>query len=204
MDVKIKDSKPFSPACERNREPIRQALADILLATDRHVLEVGSGTGQHAVYLASCFPHLVWHTSDRRENHAGIRAWIADSGVHNVCPPVTYEVAVDEFPTVDADMVFTANTLHIMPWPVVLRLIADLGENLKPGARVVIYGPFNRAGQYTAASNLAFDQWLKQQAAHQGIRDDRAVATAMAEAGFDWLDDRSMPANNRLLVFRHC
>ncbi len=179
------------------------------MPSDRHVLEVGSGTGQHAVYLAPHFPWLTWHPSDKREQHAGIRGWLESHSPGNVRPPLAYEVGRDPFPVVEGktdrggfDVVFTANTLHIMPWVRVKAWIADLGQNLRDGARVVIYGPFNYGGRYTAPSNAAFDRWLQQQHPDSAIRDCEAVAAAMDKAGLILQADWSMPANNRVLVFR--
>ena len=177
------NQKPFSPSCERNKDPILAGLRQVIHSSDRHLLEVGSGTGQHAVYMARHFPQLVWHTSDLPAAHAGIRAWLESAGVPSIQPPVAYEAGTDDFPAADAstgfDVVYSANTLHIMGWDQVLALIDDLGTHLSCGARVVFYGPFNRGGVYTAPSNAEFDRWLKQQDPVSAIRDFEAVEQAM-------------------------
>jgi len=198
--------KPFSPACERNKIPILAALKQVITDKDRHLLEVGSGTGQHAVFMAPHFPWLTWHTSDLPQNHASITAWIEESGVSSIRKPLRYEAGRDAFPTCQEsgsfDVVYAANTLHIMSWERALALIADLGAHVRSGGRVVFYGPFNYGGQYTSPSNAAFDAWLKQQDAESGIRDFEAVSQAMQSAGFQCAQDISMPAKNRVLVFR--
>jgi SAM-dependent methyltransferase len=138
-------NKPFAAACERNQQPILEVLRRIIRPSDRLLLEVGSGTGQHAAFMAPYFPQLLWQTSDRPQHHAGIRAWLADSPATNLQPPVAYEIGRDTFPVADNgasfDVVFSANTLHIMPWRCVERLIADLGENLLAGRVPCSMGP---------------------------------------------------------------
>lgn len=195
-------SKPVAPACERNQQSILDVLQKIIVKTDRNLLEVGSGTGQHAVFMAPEFSHLHWHTSDLVENHCGIEMWMEEAKIKNLSGPHEYETGKSPWVNVDADVVFTANTLHIMAWENVLVLIKHLGENLKAGARVVVYGPFNYAGKFTSKSNEQFEQWLKMEGEHRGIRDFEKVATEMLHAGLSLLEDFTMPANNRILVFR--
>ncbi len=192
--------KPHSPSCERNREPILAVLRDYL-PDCRRLLEIGSGTGQHAVYFAAEFPHLVWQGSDLADNLPGIRAWLAEAGLANTPVPLELDVT-GAWPSGPFDALFSANTLHIMPWSGVEALFRGLPAVLAPGARVIVYGPFNYGGRYTSDSNAAFDEWLKARGAHQGIRDFEAVDALARSAGLSLLEDRAMPANNRCLVWR--
>ncbi len=194
--------KPFSEACERNRIPILKVLKDVISSRDTRLLEVGSGTGQHAVYFAPHFPHLIWVTSDQRENLPGIRSWLDESGAPNLIGPGIFKVGEDAFPNGVFDVVFTANTFHIMSWDECRQLMRDLGRHLPPGARFLVYGPFNYQGRFTSESNEAFDRSLRASAPHMGIRDFEAVAQALAENGLGLVRDYDLPANNRLLVFK--
>lgn len=194
-------TRPFSQACENNRAPILAVLARVFAAC-RQVLEIGSGTGQHAVYFAPRLPHLVWQPSDLPEYLPGIRAWLAACPAANLRPPIALDVTTADWGVAEVDAVFSANTLHIMPWTAVAACFAKLPEVLAPGGVLAIYGPFNYRGAYTAASNARFDAWLRERAAHQGIRDFEAVAALATEAGLALLEDNAMPANNRLLVWR--
>lgn len=189
--------KPFAPACERNRQPILDRLHAILAQVDQ-VLEVGSGTGQHAVFFARHLPHLVWQPSDRAENLAGIAAWCADAQLPNLRAPI--ELDVDKpWPLQNLPSVFSANTLHIMSWPQVQLFFAALEQGLARDGVLAVYGPFNYHGCYTSESNAQFDQWLKTQSRHSAIRDFEAVDALAQEAGLALVADHAMPANNRLL-----
>jgi cyclopropane fatty-acyl-phospholipid synthase-like methyltransferase len=192
---------PDAPATGRNREPILAVLREHF-AGRRRVLEIGSGTGQHAVYFAQAMPQLQWQASDLPENHDAIRAWIDDSGLPNVLGPVAFDMsAPDDWPEQRYDAVFTANTLHIASWPAVQSLFAHLPRLLADQATVVVYGPFNLGGQYTAPSNAEFDRWLKARDPASGIRDLEAVQQLAAGAGLRFIEDRAMPANNRCVVW---
>jgi cyclopropane fatty-acyl-phospholipid synthase-like methyltransferase len=192
--------KPYSPSCDRNREPILAVLRDHFMDR-RRVLEIGSGTGQHAVFFANALPHVIWQASDRRENLAGIRAWLDEAALPNTPTPLELDVN-EAWPRQRYDAVFSANILHIMSWTEVERLFAGLGEIMIEEGKLVIYGPFNCRGQYTSESNAAFDVWLKARGDHQGIRDFESVAALAGEIGLELLEDRAMPANNRCLVWR--
>ena len=194
-------TKPFAPSCERNQSVILDVLQSIITLDDKHLLEIGSGTGQHAVYMAPHFPHLNWHTSDLKENHAGIKMWLDEAKLDNISAPIIYESGKSDFPDIDVDIVFTTNTLHIMSWQNVKDLIKQLGEYLKKGAKIIIYGPFNYMGQFTSDSNAKFDVWLKQQETHRGIRNFEEILQLMAVVGIDLKQDIEMPANNRILYF---
>jgi len=192
--------KPDAPACAKNREPILGLLREHF-HDRRSVLEIGSGTGQHAIFFADRLPHLIWQTSDRPENLPGIAAWLAEAARANTPAPLDLDV-LSSWPAARFDAIFSANTLHIMPWPAVERLFARLPEVLVEQAKVAIYGPFNYGGQFTSASNAGFDASLKEKAAHQGIRDFEAVNALAAKAGLSLLEDRAMPSNNRCLVWQ--
>lgn len=193
--------KPLSEACERNRGPIldvlRRAFADC-----RSVLEIGSGTGQHAVHFAAALPHLVWQTSDLPDNHAGILAWIAEVGTASVLPPLALDVATHAWPDARYDAVFSANTLHIISWPAVERMFEGIGRVLGEGATLCIYGPFNYRGDFTSASNARFDAMLRARDPASGIRDVEAVDALARGLGLTLVEDVAMPANNRTLVWR--
>ena len=191
--------KPFAPSCEKNREPIL-AVLEAYFHDRRAVLEIGSGTGQHAVFFAARFPHLIWQTSDRRENLPGIGAWLDEAALPNTPPPLELDV-MQAWPAQRYDAVFSANTLHIMSWAAVERLFAGLACVLDEQARVTVYGPFNYGGKFTSESNANFDLWLKEKAAHQGIRDFEKVNELAEKAGLKLLEDRAMPSNNRCLIW---
>lgn len=182
--------KPFSEACERNREPILAVLKRVL-KDRRKVLEIGSGTGQHAAYFSPELPHLVWQASDVAAHLPGIREWGVD--------PI--ELDVDgAWPPVDADAAFTANTCHILSWPQVERMFDGLGRI--PSLRVFcVYGPFSYGGRHTSESNARFDAMLRARDPLGGVRDIAAVEAVAGAAGLALREDNPMPANNRLLVF---
>jgi cyclopropane fatty-acyl-phospholipid synthase-like methyltransferase len=192
--------KPHAPACDRNREPILEVLRRHFRER-RRVLEIGSGTGQHAVHFAAAMPQLTWQTSDVEENLPGIRLWLAEARCANLPPPLRLDVN-GPWPQERYDAAFSANTLHIMSWSDVQALFERLGAVLEPDASVAIYGPFNYEGRFTSTSNAAFDDWLKQRAPHMGIRDFEAVDALARSIGLWLVEDCAMPANNRTLVWR--
>ncbi|MBX3691304.1 DUF938 domain-containing protein [Dokdonella sp.] len=194
-------AKPFAAACERNREPILGVLREAY-AGRRHVLEIGSGTGQHAVHFAAAMPWLSWQTSERAENLAGIRAWLDDAALANTPAPLELDVAAGPWPSSRFDAVFSANTLHIMAWPEVEALFAHLPDVTAAGAVLAIYGPFNLDGRYTSDSNAAFDAHLKQRSPHMGLRDLADVDALAERAGFGRVADHALPANNRCVLWR--
>jgi SAM-dependent methyltransferase len=183
--------KPFSEPSERNRAPILAVLKRVL-AESKSVLEIGSGTGQHAAYFAPELPHLTWQASDRAENLADIRQWVAN--------PIELD-ADKPFPKVNADAVFTANTCHIMSWPQVERTFEGVGA-MRSVKIFCLYGPFNYGGKHTSESNASFDAMLRGRDPASGIRDAEAISALAGKNGFALAEDNAMPANNRLLVFR--
>lgn len=194
------DKKPYSPACDQNRDPILAVLRDHF-ADRSQVLEIGGGTGQHAVYFAAAMPHPTWRASDRAENLPGIRLWLDEAGLPNTPTPLALDVN-GAWPKQRFDAVFSANTLHIMSWPEVEALFVGLASVMTADAKLAIYGPFNYGGHYTSDSNAAFDNWLKTQAPYMGIRDFEAVDELAQTVGLRLLEDRAMPANNRCLVWQ--
>ena len=193
--------KPFSPASERNRIPIIDLLRP-LFAKVESVLEIGSGTGQHAVFFAAQMPHLTWQTSDLAENHPAIRMWVEEAALSNVLPPLVLDVDADQWLVEQLDAVFTANTLHIMSWSSVEKLFAGVARALRAKGLFCAYGPFSYEGRHTSESNARFDLSLRGQNARSGIRDFAQVCELAARNDLTLQDDHAMPANNRLLVFR--
>ena len=193
--------KPFSQACANNSHAILTVLQRVL-ADSCKVLEIGSGTGQHAVHFAGHLSHLTWQTSDLPDNHAGINAWLADYSGANLMAPFALDVTASPWPALEIDAVFSANTAHIMSWSAVQAMFDNFKNILPTGAVLALYGPFNYNGDYTSDSNRNFDVWLKTQAPHRAIRDFEAVNKLAAQAGLALQEDNEMPANNRLLVWR--
>ena len=185
--------KPFSEAAERNRAPILWVLRRVL-AQRKHVLEIGSGTGQHAAYFTRELPHLVWQASDVAEHLPGIREWVST--------PAPIELDVDkDWPPLEHDAVFSANTCHIMSWPQVERMFQHIGK--MPGVKTLcIYGPFSYGGKHTSESNARFDAMLRARDPASGVREVERIDALAKRAGFSLAEDNAMPANNRLLVFQ--
>jgi SAM-dependent methyltransferase len=193
--------KPFSQACENNRSPIGEVLIP-LLSTSASVLELGSGTGQHAVWFAQQLSHLHWQTSDRMENHSGINQWLDESGLTNIGAPIALDIGHDVWPTQPFDAVFSSNTAHIMAWPDVEIMFGQVAETLSAGGLFFLYGPMKYSGVIAAVSNRAFDRRLKESNPRQGIRDFNALDRLALTAGMNLLEDNAMPANNRLVVWQ--
>ncbi len=193
-------TRPHAPATERNREPILAVLREHF-ADRRRVLEIGSGTGQHAVHFAKALPHLMWQASDQAEYLPGIELWIEHARLLNTPPPLLLDVR-GPWPAVQFDAVFSANTLHIMSWPEVEQMFANMRMSLSPNAKLAIYGPFNYGGMFTSASNIAFDRALRIDAPHRGIRDFEKVDALAHTIGLELITDVEMPANNRTLVWQ--
>lgn len=194
-------NKPHADAYDRNRDAILEVIRP-WLADSSTVLEIGSGTGQHAVYFAQHLLHLTWIASDRQDAHAGIRLWLEEAGLPNTSGPVLLDLTHEPWPEIEADAVFTANTLHIISWSLVEVFFRGVGCLLLPGGLLMAYGPFNYGGLSTSESNARFDQWLKDRDIESGIRNFEDVDTLARSAGLELLDDTEMPANNRLLVWR--
>jgi cyclopropane fatty-acyl-phospholipid synthase-like methyltransferase len=195
------NDKPFAESCVQNRDPILAVLREVF-ADRRRVLEIGSGTGQHAVYFAAELPHLVWQTADVTAHHSGILAWLADAALPNVLAPLALDVCRTGWRGGRYDAVFSANTLHIMGWPEVECFFAGVGAVLEPGGVLAVYGPFNYGGAFTSESNARFDAWLKARDPASGVRDFEAVDALARAQELVLQQDTAMPANNRTLVWR--
>lgn len=193
--------RPFAPSCERNRDPILDVLRE-RFGDRRDVLEIGSGTGQHAVHFAAAMPWLRWQCSERAQHLAGIVQWLDDAALPNTPPPIALDVAAGPWPSTRFDAAFTANTLHIMGWPQVEACFAGLDATLADEATLVVYGPFNRSGRYTSQSNRDFDAWLKARDAQSGLRDLEAVDALAQSIGLRHAATIDMPAHNLCVVWR--
>ena len=191
---------PFSEACERNKAPILEVLREVF-ADRSHVVEIGAGTGQHAVHFARHLPHLSWQPTDRSEYLPGLAARIAAEGAPNLRPPLELDVLQPEWPPLRADAIFSANTLHIMGWPEVEAFFHGVGRLLSGGGTLAVYGPFRYCGTFTSRSNADFDRMLRERDAASGIRDFEAVDRLALLAGLEFQRDFTMPANNQLLVW---
>ncbi len=192
--------KPFSQACENNKQPILKIVKRAFI-DQKHVLEIGSGTGQHAIYFAKKLPFLTWQTSDLPINHAGINQWIDDFPSTNIKRPLVIDLADEPSLPNDIDAIFSANTLHIISWPLVHNFFKMVEKNLPQNGTLCIYGPFNYQGKYTSESNANFDLWLKDRDEHSGIRDFEAICQLASKSGLSLNEDIEMPANNRILLF---
>lgn len=191
----------MAPATDRNRDAILDVLSEEFEQVSS-VLEIGSGTGQHAVYFADKMPWIEWQTSDRPENHSGINAWVAESSLHNVRPPLDLDVEkVTQLAGV-YDGVFSANTAHIMSFDAVVCMFAIVGRTLREGGVFCLYGPFKLDGDFTSPSNEAFDRSLRSQDPNMGIRDFETLLEFGTENGLRTVRRYAMPANNMLLVWR--
>jgi len=194
--------KPFSQACENNKAPILEKLSDIFKQPGT-ILEIGTGTGQHAVHFASHLPHLVWQPTDHPRNVQLSRAWIDDSGLANINPSIALNVLDGDWSNLPAiNGVFSANTAHIMAWEEVRAMFRGTARALPVGAIFDLYGPFSYGGRHTSESNVHFDRSLRGQAPHMGIRDIEDLKALGEETGLGLEEDFAMPANNRLLVWR--
>lgn len=193
-------SKPFAPACERNQAPILQQLKKILLGTES-ILEIGSGTGQHAVYFAKHLPNIHWQTSDVITNHPGIHLWLEEANLPNIAPPIALDINDNPMPPVSYDVIYTANTFHIMSWPTVLKLINGITSVLQSSGKFICYGPFKINSVFTSSSNEEFDKKLRRGDPKKGIREIEAVTQAFSQIALKLEELIEMPANNCLLVY---
>jgi SAM-dependent methyltransferase len=194
-------AKPFAESCEENKLPILTVLMPLLASADR-VLEIGSGTGQHAAYFAARLPYLTWLPSDLPESLSGIRAWAGDAAVPNLLEPLGLDVTASPWAVDAVDAVFSANTAHIMNEPAVVAMFSGVGRILCPGGLFILYGPFNYAGRYTSESNRRFDDWLKARDPASGIKDVRWLGGLATAAGMALEADCPMPVHNRTLIWR--
>jgi cyclopropane fatty-acyl-phospholipid synthase-like methyltransferase len=192
--------KQYSAACDQNKDPILKVIKPLLLNA-KSVLEVGSGTGQHCVYFAKELPHLTWQASDQSKYLPSVSAWIDDAKLANT--PKELELNVDlDWPEDKYQAIYSANTVHIMSWEMVLNFFKGVGQVLDKGGVFILYGPFNYSGQYTSQSNANFDLWLKDQNPLSAIRDFESLDELAKLHNLILTDDIEMPANNRVLVWK--
>lgn len=194
-------NKPFSQACENNKLPIFEVIQHYL--TDAEcLLEIGSGTGQHARYFADNLANIFWQTSDLPDNHPGIETWIKNCPHKNIGAPLTLDVSdTQAWPSMAYDAIFTANTMHIMSWQEVAVMLQGVTNCLKETGWFFCYGPFNRHGQFTSLSNETFDASLRQKNPKMGIRDLDDIQREAKQNQLELKQIHAMPANNMLLVF---
>jgi len=191
--------KSFCQSCENNKEPLL-AILKPLLGTRQALLEIGSGSGQHAAFFAARLPKLQWQSSDIAAHHASIEAWI--DGIDNALAPISLDVDGDDWPRRQYDGAFSANTAHIMHWPSVVHMFKGVAGILQPGGVFALYGPFNYANAYTSPGNECFDRSLRATDTGMGIRDFEVIAELADSVGLRLLADHAMPANNRTLVWQ--
>ena len=198
-------ARPSAPATERNQAPILEVLRTEFSGLQR-VLEIGSGTGQHAVHFAAALPHLFWQTSDLPGNHAGIAAWIEFAGLPNVAAPLCLDVASwdarEQQHDAPFDAVFSANTAHIMSFPMVESMFRLVAELLPDEGLVCLYGPFKQDGSFSSESNASFDRSLKSQDSRMGIRDLEDLDRLAADGALARYADYAMPSNNLMVIWR--
>ncbi|MBY6192553.1 DUF938 domain-containing protein [Marinobacter hydrocarbonoclasticus] len=192
---------PYSQACENNKAPILEKLRDVFTAPDT-VLEIGTGTGQHAEHFAAALPHLQWQPTDHpRAAHLAV-ARLEQAALPNVLPMLELDVNQMPWPVPACRWAFSANTAHIMAWEEVEKMFQGVGACLQKGGAFCLYGPFKHEGEFTSESNKTFDQSLKAKASHMGIRDIEDLSVLAETTGLALKDDYAMPANNEMLIFR--
>lgn len=195
-------NKPYAQSSDDNKDVILEQLKNIFSGANK-VLEIGSGTGQHAVHFARHLPHLEWQPTELSENIAGIKLWLDEASLENINQPKILDVEKSDWSfDVMFDGVFTANTLHIMSIVHVQKLFEGVDQVLEPGGVFTCYGPFNKNNQFSSESNARFDLWLKQRDALSGIRDMEQLLMFAGSVGMQLVEDIEMPVNNRLLVWR--
>ena len=193
--------KPYSESCERNQGPILKILQETL-TNQQCVLEIASGTGQHAVYFGRALPHLSWQTSELAQNHEGILAWLNEIKLPNVLSPIAINVNDAKWPIGIVDTVFNANTVHIISWLEVERMFAGIARVLNASGILCLYGPFKYEGKFTSESNARFDALLRSRNRNSGIRDFEAINRLAETHGLFLVRDVSMPSYNQTLVWK--
>ena len=193
--------KPFSEACEQNKVPILAVLREVF-SRPGLVLEIGSGTGQHAAWLPRFLPHLTWQPTDVADALPGIRLRLAEAALPNLAAPVELDVLDQPWPVAEVDYVFSANTVHIMSWPMVEACFAGVGRVLRLGGDFCLYGPFSCDGCHTEESNMRFDRWLRARDPDSGVRDIVELDRLAEAASLDRRGNFGMPVNNRILHWR--
>lgn len=194
-------TQPFCEAADRNKTPILAVLEHIF-TEQGYILEIGSGTGQHAACFAAHLPHVIWQTTDLPSALTGIEAWRRDAPLANFPPPLALDVHHEPWPVVRADGAFSANTAHILSWEGVELMFAGLSRVVESGGLFCLYGPFNEGGAYTSEGNAQLDAWLRVRNPVSGLRDLDDIYALATRTGFVLAAGHSLPANNCLLVWR--
>lgn len=196
------DGRLSAPAADRNKGPILEVLKRVLPERG-FVLEIASGTGQHVVHFAAALRQLQWQPSEPDPDmRSSIAAWIGQSGLANVLPPLDLDVCAPDWPIEHADAVLCINMAHITPWRATLCLLGGAARVLSPGGVLILYGPYRRNGRHTAPSNESFDRQLRGADPEWGVRDMEAVEEAARQSGLIREEIVPMPANNFTLVLR--
>ena len=193
--------KPYAESCVQNQDVILKQL-QTLCPDPASILEIGSGTGQHAVHFAAHLPHLKWYTSDRLENHPGIKLWLDESLLNNLHYPIDLDVKQGNWPELNIDIVYSANTAHIMSQSEVEYFVKGVGKLLNENGLFILYGPFNYNGLYTSESNQHFDNWLKQRDSQSGIKDFDFLDSIAKQSGLVFNQQIEMPVNNKILCWK--
>ena len=194
-------ARAFCPAADRNKAPILEVLKE-LFTDPGYILELGSGTGQHAVYFAANLPHITWQATELPSELAGIEAWRREAVLANLPPPLELDVHRDPWPVTRADGAFSANTAHILSWEGVELMFSGLARVVEAAGLFCLYGPFNEGGEYTSAGNAQLDAWVRARNPASGLRDLDDLGALARRTGFGLAANYSLPANNRLLVWR--
>ena len=196
----LNDRLPFSQACEKNKEPILKVLKEYI-SDQESLLEIAGGTGQHGEFFAKGFPNIVWQTSDLPDAVTDLNLRISEANLQNLPRALTLDVNNPNWNVKKYELLFTANSLHIMSEESVENFFSRIPDALQQSALVFIYGPFKYDGKFTTESNAEFDEWLKEKDRRSGIRDFEVISELAISAGFSFVADVQMPSNNQLLVF---
>ena len=194
-------TRPFCLAADRNKIPILKVLERIFTEPGC-ILEIGSGTGQHAAYFAAHLPHVIWQATELASALPGIEAWRREAMPANLPPPLALDVHRYPWPVARVDGAFSANTAHILSWEGVECMFFGLSRVVAPGGLFCLYGPFNEGAAYTSEGNAQLDAWLRAQDPASGLRDIGDISALAIRTGFGLVADHGLPANNRLLVWR--
>ena len=196
----LNDRLPFGQACEKNKEPILKVLKEYI-SDQESLLEIAGGTGQHGEFFAKSFPNIVWQTSDLPDAVTDLNLRISEANLQNLPRALTLDVNDPNWNVKKYELLFTANSLHIMSEESVENFFSRIPDALQQSALVFIYGPFKYDGKFTTESNAEFDEWLKEKDRRSGIRDFEVISELAISAGFSFVADVQMPSNNQLLVF---
>lgn len=201
LSINEENTLNYSPSCERNKDAILAQLLPILSSVNS-VLEIGSYSGQHALHICPLLPNLTWQPSDQLSLLDALNENLQHHKTDNIKPAINLDVSIAaHWPTEKFDVIFSANTLHIMSWQHVVEMFQNLAESLSTNGYLCIYGPFKYNGQYTSASNANFQQWLQSRDPVSGIRDFEKINELATSIGLRLIQDISMPANNQLLIW---